>query len=133
MKNTLFSVVITLMMILGMTTASVVTNERVVYANDLGGIMDSITGSQTQVIGGETKKKVVGLSNELQQILIVIVMAFLMMSGLWTATKFAGVGDDAKKKTTLKTALTFQILGIIFLASYFGFMKFGFNSLKLFN
>lgn len=103
-----------------------------VHATDLSTVVDGIKNSSQQVMGADTKNKVQGLSKETLDIVGIIVMAIVTISGVWVSVKFAGAGDNSSAKATLKTALIFHILGLVFLASYFGFVKFAFKSLNLF-
>jgi len=83
------------------------------------------------VIGG-VKDKITKISADAQSIILTLVMAILICSTLWTATKFSGAGDNPQQKAALKTALIFQVLGIVFVASYSGAILFGLNNLNIF-
>lgn len=104
-------------------------------AQSLADEIGKIQGSQSQLdqAGGTgAKEKIRGLSKDGMDIVGIIVMAILVISGMWTAVKFAGAGDNAQSKTVLKASLIMHILGIIFLANYFGFIQFAFEKLKIF-
>lgn len=133
MRKLISGVMLTLMLTLGFTTVeTVISGPTIAHADDLSNVMDSINNNTEEVMGSATKNKITALSNEIIEIILVVVMAVLLGSGLVTATLFANVKDNPQKKATLKTALIYQCLGIVFLASFFGFMKFGFENLKLF-
>lgn len=106
----------------------------IVYAadKDMGSVMDEINNGKS-VLGNETKEKVAGISNDIQQIVLVIVIAIMMICGIFTAVKFANVGDNPTEKAKLKTTLIWLVCGIVFLASFFGLMKFGFKNFNLFS
>lgn len=130
-------VIIALMLVLGVSVGNIATftsiNQVTVCATNLGGTMNSITNSKTQVIGTETKTKITGLANNVQELVLIVVLAVLMINALITSVKFLGVGDDPSKKAKLKQNLIYLVCGIAFLASIYGFIKFGFTNLKLFN
>lgn len=131
-SKSISSIILTLMFTLGIVGTTAVATPKPVYASNLGGVMDSITNSSNTVIGSNTKKRVQGLSREIQEIILVIVMAILLCSGLWHGISFATAGDDSKKKGEIKNKLLFLVLGVVFLTSYYAFLKFGFINLKLF-
>lgn len=93
---------------------------------------NSVQTSEGNVLDSQVKTKVTGLSADIQSILLIVVMAFLICSTLWTSTKFAGAGDNPQQKAILKNALMFQVLGIAFVASYSGLVLFGLQNLNLF-
>ncbi|MBO8160654.1 MAG: hypothetical protein H0Z24_03375 [Thermosipho sp. (in: Bacteria)] len=82
------------------------------------------------VIDPNAKKRINKLSSEVISLVGTIVMTIVVISGLWTAVKFATAGDNSQKKTVLKAALIMHILGILFLANYFDFINFSFKSLS---
>jgi len=132
MKRIASGFLLTMFLLCGIIGAQAST-PRLAYAadNNLGSVIDDINNS-TSVLGGETKKKVAGISKDVQEIVLIIVIAALMVSGSLTAVKFANVGDNPSEKAKLKTTLIFIIGGIVFLASFFGLMKFGFSNFNLF-
>lgn len=95
-------------------------------------IINDINGSAGGVLGTDVKKKVTGLAVDVQQIILTIVMAVLICSTAWTSIKFAGAGDDAQAKGKLKNAIIYQVLGIVFVASYWGMITFGLTNLNMF-
>lgn len=113
------------------------TTATVVYA-DSSGITDTIKDIKgaSSVIddngGNGAKAKIRGISKDALDIVMIIVTAFVVISGVITGAQFAGAGDDPTKKAKLKTKLIFHILGLIFLANYFGLFNFLFESLQIF-
>ncbi|KZL92714.1 hypothetical protein [Clostridium magnum] len=103
-----------------------------VHATDLNQTVNSIKSSGGGVLGSDTKNKVTGLSKDATDIVGIIVMAVVTISGLWCAVKFAGAGDNPSAKSVLKGAIIMHVLGLVFLASYFGFVSFSFKNLNLF-
>lgn len=93
---------------------------------------NDVNNSNGGVIGG-VKDKITKISADAQSIILTLVMAILICSTLWTATKFSGAGDNPQQKAALKTALIFQVLGIVFVASYSGAILFGLNNLNIFS
>ena len=93
----------------------------------------SVQNSSGNVLDSKVKTKITALSADIQGIILIVVMAFLICSTLWTSTKFAGAGDNPQQKAVLKNALMFQVLGIAFVASYSGLVLFGLQNLNLFS
>lgn len=93
----------------------------------------SVQNSSGNVLDSKVKTKITALSADIQGIILIVVMAFLICSTLWTSTKFAGAGDNPQQKAILKNALMFQVLGIAFVASYSGLVLFGLQNLNLFS
>lgn len=91
-----------------------------------------VTNSGGGVLGSDVQNKVTKISADAQSIVLTVVMGVLIITTLWTATKFSGAGDNPQKQAQLKTALMFQILGIVFVASYSGLILFGLKNLNLF-
>ena len=119
---------------LGISTTQTVLQPVPVYAADqqLDSVMDNINNSSS-VLGDETKNKVAGISKDVLQIVLVIVTGVLMILGAFKAVQFANVGDNPSGKAKLKTTLIWLVLGIVFLASFFGMMRFGFKNFNLFS
>ena len=111
-------------------------NGTVIEANAVDKATDAYNDVQKSsggVLGSEVKEKVTKLSADAQNLVLIIVMGLLMVSTLWTSTKFTGAGDNPQQQAKLKTALTFQVLGLIFVASYSGLVLFALNNLNLFD
>ena len=124
------SVILTLLILI----VFVVGVNQVLAGPNLADEIDKIQNSGT-ILGNEqdgAKDKLRKLSKDGTDIVGIVVMAVLMISGLWTAVKFAGAGDQPAKKQMLKASLVMHILGIVFLANYFGFISFAFDKLKIF-
>lgn len=117
----------------GLVTTQGVVKPTLVYADgpDLNGIQEGINSSNNE-LGSATTNKVKGIAKGVQEIVLVVVIAALMVSGSITAIKFANVGDNASEKAKLKTTLIFIVGGIVFLASFYSLMRFGFTNLNLF-
>lgn len=132
MKNfkTMLSTLL-LAVFLSLGVASVVPTAEV-YATDLGKVVDNVNSSKGGVIGSETKNKVTGLSKDATDIAGIVVMAIVMISGIFCGIKFAGAGDNSSAKAALKGAIALHILGLAFLASYFGFVRFSFTNFNFF-
>lgn len=132
MKNfkTMLSTLL-LAVFLSLGVASVVPTAEV-YATDLSKVVDNVNNSRGGVIGSETKNKVTGLSKDSTDIVGIIVMTLVTISGLMCGIKFAGAGENSSAKSALKGAIAVHVLGLIFLASYFGFVRFSFTNLNLF-
>ena len=128
LKNIVSTFLVALFLAFGVATVSTIP----AHATDLNQTVNSIKSSNGGVLGNDTKTKVTGLSKDATDIVGVIVMAVVTISGLWCAIKFAGAGDNAQAKTVLKGALIMHICGLVFLASYFGFVNFSFKNLNLF-
>ncbi|NFN06379.1 hypothetical protein FDB50_16940 [Clostridium botulinum] len=118
---------------IGMITTQSVINPTLVYADgpDLNTIQDGINNAKNE-LGDATTNKVKGIAKGAQEVVLVVVIAALMISGSITAVKFANVGDNSSEKAKLKTTLMYIIGGIIFLASFYSLMKFGFTNLNVF-
>lgn len=82
--------------------------------------------------GDDAKDKIRGLSKDAMDIVGIVVMSLVAISGLWTAVKFTNAGDSPQQKMVLKGAVAMHIIGIVFLANYFGFIAFSFDKLKIF-
>jgi hypothetical protein len=106
---------------------------KTVYASN--GLKDSLNNIQGSggVIGSEAKTKISGLAKDGLDITMIIVMGIVMISGIWTTIKFTRAGEDPKSKAILKGVLVMHILGLVFLANYFGLMTFSFDKIKIFN
>lgn len=117
----------------GLVTTQGVVKPTLVYADgpDLNGIQEGINSADNE-LGEATTNKVKGIANGAQEIVLVVVIAALMISGSITAIKFVNVGDNASEKAKLKTTLIFIVGGIVFLASFYSLMRFGFTNLNLF-
>lgn len=130
------SVVIAFMMLFtfGIATTQNFVQPRTVYAADtqLESVMDGIQNSSSVLKDG-TKNKVQGLSNDIQEICLIIAIGVLMCVGILKAIHFANVGDNASEKSKVKQQIIWLVLGIVFLASYFGLMRFGFTNFNLFS
>lgn len=101
-------------------------------ATDLDGVVDQIKNAPKNVIDPATETKVASLAKQSSDIVGIIVMAVVTISGIWCTIKFAGAGESPQAKTVLKGAILMHVLGLIFLASYFGFVAFAFKNLNLF-
>lgn len=84
------------------------------------------------VIGSDAKNKISGLGKDGMDIAMIIVSAIVIISGLWTTVKFTQAGDNPQQKAILKGVLIFHILGLVYLANYFGLLGFSFDKLKIF-
>lgn len=115
----------------GISAAQSTVSPTVALAADLGSVMDEINNGE-QVLGDATKQKVAGITNDIQSIVLIIVVGILMIGGLVTVVQFANVGDNSTEKAKLKSRLIYIVLGIVFCASYFGLMRFGFQNFNLF-
>lgn len=122
---------LTFLLICGVTGVQATNPVPVFAANSLETVVDDINNADS-VLGEETKTKVTGISSDIQEIVLVVVIAALMIGGSITTVKFLNVGDNPSEKAKLKTTLIFIVGGIIFLASFYGMMKFGFKNLNLF-
>ncbi|UYZ38946.1 hypothetical protein OD350_29095 (plasmid) [Clostridium beijerinckii] len=118
----------------GIAVAQAVVSPTVVYASsdsDLSSVVDNIQSSSS-VIGDDAKNKVGGIAKDTEEIVLEVVVAVLICTTAMTALKFHNVGDNSSAKSILKTALVFEIAGVIFLASFLGFIKFGLQHFNLF-
>ena len=118
----------------GITTTQNVVQPTIVYAadTDLNSVMDGIQGSNGGVIKGDTKTKVQNFSKDAQDICLIIAIGVLMCVGVLKAIHFVNIGDNAAEKTKVKQQIMWLVFGIVFLASFFGLMKFGFTNFNLF-
>lgn len=131
MRKFLSCFLLTFLLICGVTGVQAVNPVPAFAANNLETVVDDINNANS-VLGDETKTKVTGISSDIQEIVLVVVIAALMIGGSITTIKFLNVGDNPAEKAKLKTTLIFIVGGIIFLASFYGMMKFGFKNLNLF-
>jgi hypothetical protein len=108
----------------------------VAYAEDITKTLDEIKdeNQSPSVIDqqGDAKKQIRGISKDIMDIVMIIITAYVVISGLITGSQFAGAGDDPQKKARLKTKLIYHILGLIFLANYFGLFSFLFENVQIF-
>lgn len=116
--------------ILGQSNGSIIVANAAQTASDA---FNSVQSSAGGVLGSGIKDKVTKLSADSQNLILTGVMGILICSTLISSTKFSGAGDNATKKTALKSALIFQVLGIVFVASYSGLILFGLKNLNLFS
>lgn len=117
---------------MGNSGISIVTKAEEEKTSTAVDAYNQVNKSKGGVIGG-VKDKITKISADAQSIILTLVMAILICSTLWTATKFSGAGDNPQQKAALKTALIFQVLGIVFVASYSGAILFGLNNLNIFS
>lgn len=117
----------------GVGVTQVLVSPTVAYAadNDLSSVVDNIKSGDS-VIGDDAKRKVDGIANDAQSLVIEVVVGVLICTTAMTSLKFHNVGDNSTAKSVLKTALVFEVLGVIFLASFLGFIKFGLQNFNLF-
>ncbi len=104
-----------------------------VYASDPIDLQDSLSdiSNSNGVIGDDAKQQIAGLGKDGMDIVGIIVMAIVTISGLWMTIMFTRT-ENSTAKTTLKGAIVMHILGIVWLANYFGLMDFGFEKLQIF-
>ena len=95
-------------------------------------IVDKVEGGATTNHLGETKTKILNLSTEVTDIVVLLVMVSLLASGILTGLSFKGAAYDSNARSRLKKRLMLEIGAIVFCASYFGFVKFGLKNLKIF-
>lgn len=117
---------------MGNSGISIVTKAEEEKTSTAVDAYNQVNTSEGGIIGG-VKDKITKISADAQSIILTLVMAILICSTLWTATKFSGAGDNPQQKAALKTALIFQVLGIVFVASYSGAILFGLNNLNIFS
>lgn len=125
-------VIFSLMMSL-IFAGSILSTPVTAHATDLSGAVNDIKNSGGGALGDDAKNKVTSLSKDSMDIVGVVVMAIVTISGIWCGVKFAGSGDNPQKKAILKGAIVLHVLGLIFLANYFGFVDFAFKNFKIFN
>jgi hypothetical protein len=125
-----FIVTFLLALMLGVGVTQVATTTA--YATDLSNVVNNIKGSTGGVLGSDTKNKVTGISKDATDIVGIIVMAIVTISGIWCVVKFTGAGENPQAKAVLKGAIIMHVMGLVFLASYFGFITFAFKNLNLF-
>lgn len=113
-----------------MTSAAIMPTVTA-HAVDLGSVLDGIQGDKNNVLGDEPKKKVQGLSNDMIELSLTVIVGIMSVAGLYTAFLFHGA-EEPQKKAKLKGRLIGIVGGIIFLASYLGALKFGFTNLSIF-
>lgn len=103
------------------------------FANDPINLQDSLDdiSKSDGVIGDEAKEKVAGLSKDGLDIVGILVMGIVSISGLWMTVLFTRT-QNPTAKTALRASIIGHILGFFWLANYFGFMNFGFDKLKIF-
>lgn len=135
-KNNVFSkiiaIVLTAVMLsgVGLAVAPTVNANAAESASD---VYNKVQNSKGGVLGDDVKNKITLLGSDVQGLVLTVVMVVLIVSTLWTATKFTGAGDNPTKQAQLKTALTFQGLGLGFVASFSGLVSFVLKNLNLFS
>jgi hypothetical protein len=122
MKKILFIVTLVMILTLAMGTMAFAVNDAV----------DDIQNAEG-VIGDDAKNQILGISKDVMDIVIIIVTAIVVVSGLITGVQFAGAGDNPQKKASLKSKLVYHIIGLVFLANYFGLFNFLFGNVQIFN
>lgn len=127
-KKLVIAFMLAMMVSVGVSSYTTIT----VMATDLSGVVNKIQTAPKNVIDPATETKVASLSRQSSDIVGIIVMAIVTMSGVWVTIKFASAGDNPQAKMILKGAIMMHVLGLIFLASYFGFVAFAFKNLNLF-
>lgn len=128
-KTMLSTLLLAVFLSLGVAAVAPTTE---VYATDLSRVVDNVNNSKGGVIGSETKNKVNGLSKDAIDIAGIVVMAIVMISGIFCGIKFVGAGDNSSAKSALKGAIAIHVLALAFLASYFGFVNFSFKNFNFF-
>jgi len=135
-RSKLFTKVITFLLVCGFMLGSVGV---IAYAD--GDDTNRLKDTFKSVVSGEAGKnedlagveeKVDKTTNSLINIASKIAFGVLIVSCIFTATRFSRVGDNAQKQNMLKIAVAFQLLGIIYLANVIGFIDFSFENLRLF-
>lgn len=111
---------------------TIIGNPIPAYATDLSEAVKEIQNSGGGALGGEAKNKLTSLSKDGMDITGIVVMAMVTITGITCAVKFHGA-EDPQKKSRLKGALILDILALVFLANYFGFVDFAFKNFKIFN
>jgi hypothetical protein len=127
-KKFIVTLMLAMMVVVGVSSYTTITAK----ATDLSGVVDKIKNAPKNVIDPATETKVASLSKQSSDIVGIIVMAIVTMSGVWVTIKFAAAGENPTAKAVLKGAIVMHVLGLIFLASYFGFVAFAFKNLNLF-
>lgn len=116
------------------TTLTIGVLGTVAFANDITDTIEQIKGSGSVIDqNGNAKSQIRGISKDIMDIVMIIITAYVVISGLITGAKFAGAGDNPQEKAALKTKLIYHILGLIFLANYFGLFGFLFDNVQIFN
>mgnify|MGYP006303700847 FL=1 len=108
----------------------------VAYADDITGTLDDINDpNKTKSVidqQGDAKGQIRGISKDIMDVVMIIITAYVVISGLITGAQFSGAGDEPQKKAKLKTKLIYHILGLVFLANYFGLFGFLFDNVQIF-
>lgn len=136
-KLTLF---LALMMVftVGFTMSNAIFMPTVAYADstpnaNLQEAFNSIENSSGGLINGETKDKIAKGGKDAQIITLSIVTSIMVSAMAFTALKFRGLGDNSQAKSVLKNCLIGEGLGVVFLASYLGFILFGVKNFNFFS
>lgn len=87
-----------------------------------GSITSKVNESSSSIYTDKSKKTLFGFTKNIQDIVLVVVIAYLMIGGLITTVKFTNV-DDANKKAELKRTLIYYVVGLAFISSYVGIVK----------
>jgi len=127
MKKILFIVTLVMVLTLAMGTMAFAGESENSINDAVGDIQDA-----DGVLQGDAKDKVLGISKDIMDIVVVIVTAIVVISGLITGVQFSGAGDNPQKKAALKSKLIYHILGLVFLANYFGLFNFLFKNAQIF-
>lgn len=108
----------------------------VVYAsssnNNITDALNRVKSATGTTDMNDAKEDIANLGKDGIDILITVIWYGIIGSGFIIAFRLATAGDDASKKSKLKIALALHIIGIIFLANYYGFLDFAFNKIKIF-
>jgi hypothetical protein len=120
----------TLLLMVMVITMTIGFTATVAYANDVTETLEKLQDDDTEgLLGDEPKEKVLGISKDFLDIIMIIVTTVLVGSGVWLTLQFTQVGENATLKSTLKVKLLFHVLGLAFLANYFGLFDFMFNKM----
>lgn len=82
------------------------------------------------VLGSSTKDKIAGLGKDGMDIVGIVVMVVVTITGIFTAVKFTRAGEDATERRKLKGILIAHIGAFLFLANYFGLISFVFDRMS---
>lgn len=133
MKKYGFIIIFTLVTVLALSTVDALT--PVAYANndELTDAINKLREDEGGELGEGSKEKVRGISKDIMDLVMIVVTAYVVISGLITAARFAGAGDDSRVKASLKSRLIWHILGLVFLANYFGLFDFLLKNVQIFS
>ena len=111
MKKYGFIIIFTLVTVLALSTVDALT--PVAYANndELTDAINKLREDEGGELGEGSKEKVRGISKDIMDLVMIVVTAYVVISGLIAAARFARAGDNPQVKH-LETRLIWHRMGL---------------------